>query len=219
MIDVNISDSIKEYSGSVSLGLIQAKVKVEKDTSFLDEEFDKLSKKIMEDYTLKELTEIDKISDSRAFYKKIGKEPSRYRVSSEALMRRLLQGKGLYRINTIVDINNLLSLISYYSVGSYDLSRLEGPVEFTIGDEGSTYEGIGKGSINIENLPVLKDQAGYFGSPTSDSKRAMISNDTKEILMCIYSFSSSDNLLNCLDYGKMLLKKFANAEDIEIGII
>ena len=219
MIEVNISDSIKEYSYSISLGLIQAKVKVEKDTSFLDEEFEKLSKKIMEEYTLKELTSIDKISDSRDFYKKIGKEPSRYRVSSEALMRRLLQGKGLYRINSIVDINNLLSLISYYSVGSYDLSKIEGSVEFTIGGEGSTYEGIGKGSVNIENLPVLKDEAGYFGSPTSDSKRAMITNDTKEILMCIYSFSGSSNLLNCLDYGKMLLKKFANAQDIEIGII
>ncbi|OJT73040.1 hypothetical protein BM529_16270, partial [Clostridioides difficile] len=71
-------------------------------------------------------------------------------------------------INNIVEINNLISIKSLYPVGTYNVSKLHSPVCFTVGDEGEQYKGIGKELINIENLPILSDSVGKFGSPTSD---------------------------------------------------
>ncbi|WP_456060318.1 phenylalanine--tRNA ligase beta subunit-related protein, partial [Brachyspira pilosicoli] len=78
----------------------------------------------------------------------------------------------------IVDINNLISLHTCYSVGTYDLDKVKGSITFTVGEENERYEGIGRGSINLENLPVFEDEDGKFGSTTSDSIKAMITNDT-----------------------------------------
>jgi DNA/RNA-binding domain of Phe-tRNA-synthetase-like protein len=88
-----------------------------------------------------------------------------------------------------------------------------------IGKEGEQYKGIGKENINIENIPVLADSVGSFGSPTSDSERAMIMNNVSEILMCIFSFSGKTNIEEYLEYGKQLLEKYANAKDVKIKII
>ena len=81
---------------------------------------------IKKEYTLDNLTEQINIKASRQAYKQLGKEPSRYRVSSEALIRRILQNKGLYKINNVVDTNNLISIETGYSVGSYDLEKIQG---------------------------------------------------------------------------------------------
>jgi DNA/RNA-binding domain of Phe-tRNA-synthetase-like protein len=89
-------------------------------------------------------------------------------VFSEALIRRVLQGKGVYRINNIVEINNLISLKSKFPVGSYDIDNLSSPISLTLGKSGEEYKGIGKENIKTKNLPVLADSLGSFGSPTSD---------------------------------------------------
>lgn len=130
-----------------------------------------------------------------------------------------MQGKGVYKINNIVDINNLISLKSKFPVGSYNIKNLNLPISLTIGKAGEQYKGIGKELISIENLPLLSDSLGCFGSPTSDSERAMITNDVSEILMCIYSFSGKNDIDLYLQYGKELLEKYASATDIEIEIV
>lgn len=122
----------------------------------------------------KTLAGIEGIRCSREAYKAFGRSPSRYRVSSESLIRRIRQGNPLYHVNTVVDVNNLISLETALSVGSYDLSRLRGPVTLTVGQSGEGYEGIGKSYIDMEHMLLLRDEEGPFGSPTSDSHRAMI---------------------------------------------
>lgn len=113
------------------------------------------------------------LGPSRAGCKACGKDPGRYRISSEALYRRLKQGKGLYAINSVVDANNIASLETGFSLGSYTLANLRGDITFRSGLPGETYEGIGKGGLNLENLPLLADALGPFGSPVSDSTRAL----------------------------------------------
>ena len=160
----------------------------------------------LEEIHIEELSHLPQIEAGRDLYKKLGKAPSKYRLSSEALIRRVLQGKGLYKVNNVVDINNLISLKSKFPAGSYNIKNIYSPISLSIGKEGEHYKGIGKALINISNLPVLTDSIGSFGSPTSDSERAMITDDVNEILLCIYSFSDRIDIEKYLEYGKHLLE-------------
>lgn len=219
MIEVKISDKLKEICPNITLGCIQASVKVGSSSESLLKELNKYCEDLTEKISLEDISSLPKIRDTREVYKKLGKSPSKYRVSSEALMRRILQKKGIYKINNIVEINNLISLKSCFSVGSYNVKNIQSPICLTIGEEGEKYKGIGKDLINIESLPVLSDAIGTFGSPTSDSERAMITNDVNEIIMCIYSFSGREDLEKYLKYAKELLEMYADAKSISVKVI
>lgn len=155
---------------------------------------------------------------TRNAYKKLGKEPSRYRGSAEALVRRVLAGKGLYFINNLVDINNLISLESFLPLGSYDLAKIEGHVVFRVGNSGETYKGIGKDLINVADLPVFADDKGAFGSPTSDSERAMITESTTQFAMVLIAFSGGRELEQWSIRAKELLQKNAQGDCLDAGI-
>ena len=144
------------------------------------------------------LADIPNLSESRAAYKAFGKDPGRYRISSEALYRRIRQGKELYRINSIVDANNLASLETGFSIGSYDLNAISGDIVLRLGREGEVYTGIGKDSIDLCRLPLLVDEQGPFGGATSDSTRAMITETTAACLTVIYGFSTPERLEEAL---------------------
>ncbi len=219
MLEIIISDKLKEVCPNVTLGCIQANVKIEGSNDSLLDEIKQYCDKLSEEISLEDIATLPRIKDAREVYKKLGKSPSKYRVSSEALMRRILQKKGIYKINNIVEINNLISLKTYFSVGSYNVENIESPIVLTVGEEGQKYKGIGKELINIENLPVLSDSISTFGSPTSDSERAMITNEVKEIIMCIYSFSGKEGLEGDLNYAKELLEKYADAKNVSIKMI
>ena len=134
---------------------------------------------------IEEIKTREQIAQTRACCKALGKDVQRYRNSAEAMHRRILQGKGLYQINNVVDTGNLISIKTGYSLGAYDVEKLEGDILWTATGEGVHYQGIGKDAVNIEFLPVLRDALGYFGNPNSDSTRAMITDKTTEILLCI----------------------------------
>ena len=218
--DLTIDREMKEKWAATRVGCLQYKVKVEKKNpdmwNYLKKDVFKKTKEAMFDYGV---NEIPNVKESRAAYKAFGKDPSRYRVSSEALIRRIGQGKGLYEVNTVVDVNNLISIESGFSVGSYDTARIDDTLVFRVGRPGETYKGIGKEEINIEALPVLADKAGAIGSSTSDSERAMITEDAKEVLTLIYSFSDNQDLERALEYGKRYLEKYAGAEEVESWIV
>lgn len=218
-MEVLIDKQLKEKC-NVNLGCILYKTNVIKTNKELWEYIEKeVINNIKEMFTLENLTEQINIKTSRKAYKALGKEPSRYRVSSEALIRRILQGKGLYRINNVVDTNNLISIETGYSVGSYDLENLHGNINFRIGNIGEKYQGIGKEMINIENLPVFSDDFGAYGSPTSDSTRAMITEKSKDILTVLISFNGMEELEKTIDIAKKYLTKYADAEDIRSIIV
>lgn len=128
------------------------------------------------------------VAATRAAYRALGKDPARYRPAAEALLRRVAQGKGLYRINNVVDVNNLLSLETGVSIGTYDMDRLTPPLVFRPGRPGESYAGIGRGPLNLEGLPLLADAHGPFGSPTSDSERSMVTAASRRIVMALIGF-------------------------------
>ena len=211
---------MKEIWPDTRVGCLQYRVKVEKKNEelwkYLKKDIFKKTRDAIFDYGI---NGIPNVKESRAAYKAFGKDPGRYRVSSEALIRRIGQGKGLYEVNTVVDANNLISIESGFSVGSYDTSQIAEELVFRIGRDGETYKGIGKAEIKINALPVLADENGAIGSSTSDSERAMITENAAEVLTLIYSFSENDDLEKALEYGRKYLEEYAGAQDLESWIV
>ena len=215
---ISIDKKLLEVCPNLQLGCINYSVNVEKGNEELWDEINKEISKITNNMTMEDVYKQKNIESSRNLYKLIGKDPHRYRVSSEALIRRIVQGKGLYKINNVVDANNLISIISKLSVGSYDTDKLGEILIFRIGKKGESYKGIGKDIVNTENLPVFSDEFGAYGSPTSDSEKAMITNDTKNVLTVLIAFSDDTGLEQYLSEATKILEKYVGAKNISTYI-
>lgn len=219
MLDIKISDQIKSKLKNCAIASLQADILVKPSDNLLIQKLDKACETFASNHQVEDISKLTVIADSRKAYKTLGKDPARYRLSSEALLRRIVKEKGVYKINNIVDVNNLISIESHYSICAFDVSKIDPPVQFTIGTKEDEYYGIGRGLLNIENLPVFEDAKGKFGSPTSDSERVKITNETTSISMNIVSFSGVANLENYLNLLKENLLQFAEAKHISQQII
>ncbi len=219
MLDICIADILKEKINTVAIGSIQANIQVNESDDELKDLLNDACNQLSQKYKVEDISNFKPIADTRKAYKSLGKDPARYRLSSEALLRRIVKEKGIHNINNIVDINNLVSIQSFYSICAFDMAKLNPPVEFTVGTKDDVYYGIGRGLLNIENLPVFQDSLGKFGSPTSDSERVKITNETTSISMNIISFSAENDLMLYLNQLNKYLQKFAKAKNVEIGII
>jgi DNA/RNA-binding domain of Phe-tRNA-synthetase-like protein len=212
MIPISIDSELKKSVKDIYLGVVTARVKVNQFDSGLWDEIDRHVNSLDRDLTLERLSDVKEIKAAREAYRTLGKDPNRYRGSAEALFRRILQGKGLYKVNTVVDINNLISLEMRHPVGSYDLANIKPPVLFRVGWNGEAYKGIGKDVINIAGLPIFADSLGAFGSPTSDSERAMIRLQTTDLMMAVICFCGLDGLESALNMISARLQRYAFAE-------
>lgn len=159
------------------------------------------------------------VRGSRLMYKAFGRNPGRYRVSSEALMRRVRRSDPLYRINSVVDVNNLISVRSGLSVGSYDLDKVQGEIVMRRGAAGETYPGIGKDAIDLENLLVLTDELGAFGSSMSDSTRSMVTLETRDVLVVLHCFEDDMALPALLEEARVAFETYADAQNVEMWIV
>ena len=190
MKDIMIDSEMKKLWENSALGCIRCKVKVEESSKELLQEIDDFSKELQN--TIQKVPDIPKreeIAAARRAYRAFGKDPSRYRCSAEAMCRRIVQGKGLYHINNVVDCGNLFSIRTGYSLGIYDAEKVGEKIIWRVAPEGTCYKGIGKDEINVEFLPVLEDENGPFGNPTSDSVRTRVTEETTEILAVVFRFS------------------------------
>jgi DNA/RNA-binding domain of Phe-tRNA-synthetase-like protein len=140
-------------------------------------------------------------------------------LSAEALLRRVANGKGLYRISNVVDQLNLVSVTSGFSIGGYDEEQIVGNIHLGIGAKDEPYQGIGRGELNIAGLPVFRDDLGAFGTPTSDSERTSVSEKTHRFLMIIIDFGGQGELENAGAMAVGLLKKYCHAQHINVQII
>ncbi len=213
---INIQPIIKEKCPNLKLGILKTHVHVQNSNESLWAIIDQKLEERQAELELDVVSKLPTIQSTRKAYKALGKKPGRYRPSAEALTRRILQGKGLYKVNNVVDCLNLISVCSGYSIGGYDLQNIEGQIQLGRGEEKEPYEAIGRGELNIAGLPVLRDNTGAFGSPTSDSSRTMVTEKTTQFLMIFFNFGNHDNLDFWLNESKELLEKFAKSEFSEI---
>ena len=194
---------------------VTANVSNSEHASDLWQEIDALASHYRATLTTESLKQLTSIQATRAIYKKCGKDPSRYRPSGEALVRRVLQGKGLYRIDTLVDLINLASMKYGYSIGAFDADHFSGDtLTLGIGREGEPYEGIGRGMINIAGMPVYRDAKGGVGTPTSDNERTKVSLGTKRLLVLVNGYDGNErSVRDTAEYIVELLGRFCAATD------
>ncbi len=219
-MQISISKTLQEKLPFCQLVCLQADVKVENSSPSLLEEIAIKTKTLEQDLVIDAITSLPAIHATREAYKTLGKKPSRYRPSAEALLRRTLQGKGLYQVNNVVDLLNLVSISTGYSIGGYDVSKIEGDIEWSIGATDEPYQAIGRGALNIEFLPLFRDQKGAFGSPTSDSVRTSVTADTTNFLMTFFVFHQDDEAIKkALELSTTLLEKYAKSQTIKTWVV
>jgi DNA/RNA-binding domain of Phe-tRNA-synthetase-like protein len=173
---------------AVKLGTIEADaVRVAPSDQALAQLMDEVCERKRREFTLESLADSKPVRDVRAMFREWGMDPSKYRPASEALLRRVVQGKGLYRVSNVVDIGNLGSIETGWPFGCYDRSRIQQSIEFRHGVAGESYEGIGKQTWHLQGRPLLADSQGPFGSPISDSTRSMITESARDILIVLYA--------------------------------
>lgn len=199
---------------------LSARIRNSLSSPALWDEIAELTARLRRTYTPDAVKDIPSIRATREAYRRCGKDPSRYRPSGEALMRRLLKGNDLYRVNTAVDLINLASLRYGYSIGGFDEERIEGDTLcLGIGRADEPYEGIGRGSLNIEGLPVYRDGAGGIGTPTSDHERTKLHTDSRRLLALVNGYDGDrKQVMACAHTLANLLQRHAEATDIDIRL-
>ncbi len=212
-MQVTIDAQLKAKCPKTTLGCVTARVEAPASPAALVEELRRVSQSILALPEPRAVLESPQILATRAAYKALGKDPARYRGSAEALVRRVIAGKGLPQINAVVDIVNLVSAESRLPIGLYDLAHVSGDIVFRAGRVGETYKGIGKYDLNLEGLPVFCDALGSHGSPTSDSERTMVTSETKQVLAIIISFGGKEGLDRWTQRMSDLFQRFAAAQE------
>ncbi|MDE3137626.1 MAG: hypothetical protein KGL59_13700 [Acidobacteriota bacterium] len=216
MIPIRISLS------SVRLGLLDAAtVHTEPATPALVEELTSVAGKLANSLTVEAVAEMEPVRAVRAMFRAWGLDPSKYRPSAEALLRRIAQGKGLYQISNIVDIVNLGQIETGWPYGCYDRDRVQPPVTLRLGERGEKYEGIGRRVWHLDGRPVLADSEGPFGSPISDSTRTMVTPETRSLVVTIFAPASASDaaIEQALARTAARLERWAHAEGIQQEIL
>ena len=206
----------------VKLGLLEATdVQVQLVHPGLAAEMDSVCDRIRRTHSIDQIALLDSVRGVRGMFRAWGVDPSRYRPSSEALLRRVVQGKGLYRISNVVDVCNLCSIETGWPFGLYDRAHLDPPIVMRLGQSGESYEGIGKQTWHLAGRPILVDSRGPFGCPISDSTRTMITEATGALLSVIFAPASvsEENLQKALDRYAQRLESFACARNTRLSVI
>ncbi|WP_315333307.1 phenylalanine--tRNA ligase beta subunit-related protein [Prevotella nigrescens] len=213
-MEIIVSNEIENVCPNFIGACVEAKVKNSQYCQDLWNEINTLGEEFKNKLTIETLKEISGIAATRRIYRICGKDPSRYRPAAEALIRRILQGKTLYQIDTLVDLINLASMKYGYSLGGFDADKFAGnTLELGVGKEGEPYEGIGRGMINIQGLPVYRDGIGGVGTPTSDNERTKITINTNHLLVLINGYDGNEALVRQnAEFVQQLIKRFCESD-------
>lgn len=209
-----VSDEIEQVCPEFVGACVEAQVVNTPYSEQLWNEIDSMCQQFRRELTTESLKEITSIAATRRVYKTCGKDPSRYRPASEALIRRVLQGKELYQRDTLVDLVNLASIAFGYSIGGFDADKFDGnTLTLGIGREGEPYEGIGRGMINIHGLPVYRDRNGGVGTPTSDNERTKMQLSTTHLVVLINGYDGNrQRVMQNAEFIQQLLRKYCQSD-------
>lgn len=211
---INVSQEIESVCPEFVGACVEAQVVNTPYCEELWQEIEALGERFRSELTTESLKDMTSIAATRRVYKACGKDPSRYRPASEALIRRMLQGKKLYQRDTLVDLVNLASIAYGYSIGGFDGDKFVGnTLTLGIGREGEPYEGIGRGLLNICGLPVYRDAEGGVGTPTSDNERTKMTIDTRHLVVLINGYDGNEQRVReNAEYIQQLLRKYCQSD-------
>lgn len=118
----------------------------------------------------------------RDFFWEIKIDPTKTRPASEALTRRIVAGKPLPCINTLVDAYNLASITSQIPLATFDSDKLQGEIYMRFAKEKERIFGIGmKKPMELQGGEIVvsdeKDIIAVY--PYRDSDNTKITEKTK----------------------------------------
>lgn len=213
MFTITVSPEIKKACPGFAGVAVYAEVKNCTYNDGLWEEINAFTEELTSTTTMDDIKLQPSIAATRQAYKRCGKDPGRYRPSAEALRRRLMRGIPLYQIDNLVDLINLVSLRTGYSIGGFDADKIQGTqLELGIGKADEPFEGIGRGELNIEGMPVYRDATGGIGTPTSDNERTKMDLDTTHILAIVNGYSGKEGLMDAAEMIQQLLRDYAESD-------
>ncbi len=217
MFEIKISEDIKRVCPAFCGIAVYAAVKNTPHSEGLWNEIGTFTEELTSTTCLEDIKLQPAIAATRDAYKRCGKDPGRYRPSAEALRRRLMRGIPLYQIDTLVDLINLVSLRTGYSIGGFDADKIQGKhLELGIGRAGEPFDAIGRGVLNIEGLPVYRDSFGGIGTPTSDNERTKMDMGTTHILAIVNGYSGEIGLKEAAEMIQTLLRGYAESDGGEL---
>ncbi len=214
-VEIIVEDKIETVCPSFVGACVEADVENSAYSEELWKLIDEQCEKFRQTLTTDTVKDISAIAATRRVYKACGKDPSRYRPSSEALIRRVLQGKQLYQIDTLVDLINLASITYGYSIGGFDAEKFSGDtLSLGVGREGEPYEGIGRGMLNIAGLPVYRDAIGGVGTPTSDNERTKMGLATRRLVALVNGYDGNEETVRATaQLIVQLVERFCNGRN------
>lgn len=219
-MEIVISGKLKSAAPDYFMVLVEADVTNSVTSDSLWQEIEDYSAYLRENLELSQVNKRPGIVATRNAYKACGKDPNRYRPSSEALCRRIVRGMELYKIDTLVDLVNLLSMKSGYSVSGFDRDKIAGDtLTIGVGEEGEPFEGIGRGPLNIAGMPVYRDAVGGIGTPTSDNERTKIDLNTTHAVICIHIYGLDMPIEEAISLTERLLTQYAAARNITVRAV
>lgn len=216
---ITISNRIREACPQLVLAIIRCEVRNSEPSDELWNEMDIETLRIKSLYAIEDINKRPEIAATRNIYKSLGKDPNRYRPSAEALCRRIVREIPVYKVSTLVDIINFVSIRSGFSIGGFDIDKIQGNIELGVGTSNDEFEAIGRGMLNVEGLPLYRDEVGGIGTPTSDNERTKISDSTTNLLLVINGYSSKTRLVEAADHAIELLRKYGCLKQYEVTLI
>jgi len=215
-MEIVISDKIRKACPHIKLAIITCQVKNSKTSSELWAEIELEVQRIASTCLLEDINKRSAIAATRKIYKKLGKDPNRYRPSAEALCRRIVRHIPLYQVSTLVDIINLVSIHSGFSIGGFDTEKIQGNIQLDAGTESDEFVAIGRGILNVDGLPLYSDEVGGIGTPTSDHERTKITEETTQLLIIINGYEGTEGLKEAVEHTLQLLDKHAYLKKFEV---
>ena len=211
VIDRSVSDRFPELEVVVRcIGGVKVK-------SF-DEELERLKQEVCNQvrgrYTLEGLKDVPTLRAYRDFFWRIGVDPTKNRPASEALIRRLLAGKPLPTINTLVDAYNLASILSEVALAAFDEDKMRSrEAIMRAAEKGETFLGIGmKEPITLQGGEIVLDDAGDLIAvyPYRDAERSKVTEETENVALvsCGVPGLSKDKLVQAADLAAKYVTRF-----------
>lgn len=182
-LKLNLDPAILEILPTFKVGFNQyTKITVSESPQMLKGRLQLFQEYLFFDLEEKPATDFPGIKEWREVWKSFGANPTRHRHSTEALMRRIAKQNYLSPVHSAVDLNSFFSLQYEIPVGIYDADKIKGNISLSIGNKESGYDGLNGRFNSLENILVLSDNEGSFGSPYVDSARTAVTEETTNAL-------------------------------------
>ncbi|RLI62073.1 MAG: hypothetical protein DRO93_02405 [Candidatus Thorarchaeota archaeon] len=159
----------------------------------LSDEFEQFEQRIFAEIrstrTLEQLKDDPVFRSYRDLYWTFGMDPTKLRVSSEALVRRVLNGHNLWRVNNVVDVANLASAYHGLPIGLIDEDRLDGELVVRTAKRGEVFRRIGGKELVCRGREIVLADASKivcFGFATHDADYTKVTSETTSVLLLIY---------------------------------